>query len=160
VGVITIRSGTDQSQIAIDQVDNPPKKNLLTHMVRSQLLEQDAQKLQPDFTLAQTTSALQMKRGIAPAPCFGTTQRSRRRFRRRKKFSDVWLRAVITTSLNCSPSWRPGIGRGAGAVSLAKPPINRYGRTPFRSFIGRSSQFNTDFRRSSPMRVCGSRTAL
>ena len=48
---------TDQSQIAqIDQVDNLPKKSLLTYMARSRLLEQDGDNSFNwlDLTLAQS----------------------------------------------------------------------------------------------------------
>ena len=97
---------TDQSQIAqIDQVDNLPKKNLLTYMVRSRLLEQDGDKSfnWPDFTLAQSyhVGAVQTEaRDFAPGavPPIGTVTQPLQPATvsvAGKKFSDVWLRAVI-----------------------------------------------------------------
>jgi LPS-assembly protein len=68
-----------------------------------------------------------------------------------KKFSDLWLRAVIGNNepqLMLSQLAGPVFGRGAGSVMLARPPINRYVIVdaffdPYRSTL---SQFNTDFR--------------
>ena len=153
---------TDQSQIAqIDQVDNLPKKNLLTYMVRSRLLEQDGDKSFNwlDFTLAQSyhVGAVQTEaRDFAPGavPPLGTVTQPLQPATvpvAGKKFSDVWLRAVIGNNepqLAVAQLAGPVFGRGAGAVSLAKPPINRYVTVDafFDPYSAGLSQFNTDFR--------------
>jgi LPS-assembly protein len=153
---------TDQSQITqIDQVDDLPKKNLLTYMVRSRLLEQDGDSSFNwlDLTLAQSyhVGAVQTRaRDFTPGvmPPLGTLTQPLQPATVAvdgKKFSDLWLRAVIG---NNEPQFTvaqlagPVFGRGAGAVNLAKPPINRYVIVdafvdPYRSTV---SQFNTDFR--------------
>jgi len=153
---------TDQSQIAqIDQVDNLPKKNLLTYMVRSRLLEQDGDKSFNwlDFTLAQSyhAGAVQTEaRDFAPGavPPLGTVTQPLQPATvpvAGKKFSDVWLRAVIGNNepqLAVAQLAGPVFGRGAGAVSLAKPPINQYVTMDafFDPYSFTFSQFNTDFR--------------
>ena len=153
---------TDQSQIAqIDQVDNLPKKNLLTYMVRSRLLEQDGDKSFNwlDFTLAQSyhVGAVQTEaRDFAPGavPPLGTVTQPLQPATvpvAGKKFSDVWLRAVIGNNepqLAVAQLAGPVFGRGAGAVSLAKPPINQYVTVDafFDPYSAGLSQFNTDFR--------------
>jgi len=68
-----------------------------------------------------------------------------------KKFSDIWLRAVIGNNepqLTVAQLAGPVFGRGAGAVSLARPPINRYVTVDafFDPYSAGLSQFNTDFR--------------
>lgn len=153
---------TDQSQIAqIDQVDNLPKKNLLTYMVRSRLLEQDGDKSFNwlDFTLAQSyhVGAVQTEaRDFAPGavPPLGTVTQPLQPATvpiAGKKFSDIWLRAVIGNNepqLTVAQLAGPIFGRGGGAVSLAKPPINRYVTVDafFDPYSAGLSQFNTDFR--------------
>jgi LPS-assembly protein len=153
---------TDQSQITqIDQVDDLPKKNLLTYMVRSRLLEQDGDKSFNwlDFTLAQSyhVGAVQTQaRDFAPGavPPLGTVTQPLQPATvpiAGKKFSDVWLRAVIGNNepqLATSQLAGPVFGRGAGAVTFAKPPINRYVTVDafFDPYNPGFSQFNTDFR--------------
>ena len=153
---------TDQSNLTqIDQVDDLPKKNLLTYMLRSRLLEQDGDSSFNwlDLTLAQSyhvgavqTQARDFTPGVIPP--FGSVTQPLQPATvpiEGKKFSDLWLRGVIG---NNEPQFifsqlaGPVFGRGAGAVSLAKPPINRYVIVdaffdPYRSTV---SQFNTDFR--------------
>jgi LPS-assembly protein len=152
---------TDQSKIAqIDQVDDLPKKNLLTYMLRSRLLEQDGDNSFNwlDLTLAQSyhvgavqTQARDFTPGVVP-PLGSVTQPLQPATVPvdGKKFSDLWLRAVIG---NNEPQLviaqlGPAFGRGAGATSLAKPPINRYliVDTFFSPYRGTVSQLNTDFR--------------
>ena len=152
---------TDQSQITqIDQVDDLPKKNLLTYMLRSRLLEQDGENSFNwlDLTLAQSyhlggvqTQARDFTPGVVPP--FGSVTQPLQPATvpiDGKKFSDLWLRAVIGNNepqLNVA-QLGPAFGRGAGATSLVKPPINRYVIvdafiSPYRATF---SQFNTDFR--------------
>jgi LPS-assembly protein len=153
---------TDQSQIAqIDQVDDLPKKNLLTYMLRSRLLEQDGDQSFNwlDLTLAQSyhvgavqTQARNFTPGVVP-PLGSVTQPLQPATVPidGKKFSDLWLRAVIGNNeptLTVAQLAGPVFGRGAGAVSLAKPPINRYVTVDafFDPYSATLSQFNTDFR--------------
>jgi LPS-assembly protein len=153
---------TRQSELTqIDQVDDLPKKNLLTYMVRSRLLEQDGDNSFNwlDFTLAQSyhVGAVQTEaRDFAPGvvPPLGTVTQPLQPATvpvAGKKFSDVWLRAVIGNNepqLAVAQLAGPVFGRGAGAVSLAKPPINRYVTMDafFDPYSSTFSQFNTDFR--------------
>jgi LPS-assembly protein len=153
---------TDQSKIAqIDQVDDLPKKNLLTYMLRSRLLEQDGDQSFNwlDLTLAQSyhvgavqTQARNFTPGVVP-PLGSVTQPLQPATVPidGKKFSDLWLRAVIGNNeptLTIAQMAGPVFGRGAGAVSLAKPPINRYVLVDafFDPYSATLSQFNTDFR--------------
>ena len=153
---------TDQSQIAqIDQVDDLPKKNLLTYMLRSRLLEQDGDKSFNwlDLTLAQSyhlgavqTQARNFTPGVVP-PLGSVTQPLQPATVPvdGKKFSDLWLRAVIGNNepqLTVAQLAGPVFGRGAGNVSLVKPPINRYVIVDafFDPYNPAVSQFNTDFR--------------
>jgi LPS-assembly protein len=153
---------TDQSKLTqIDQVDDLPKKNLMTYMLRSRLLEQDGDSSFNwlDLTLAQSyhlggiqTRARDFTPGVMP-PLGSVTQPLQPATVpiEGKRFSDLWLRAVIGNNephFIFSQLAGPVFGRGAGAVSLAKPPINRYVIVdaffdPYRSTV---SQFNTDFR--------------
>lgn len=58
--------GTDQSRIAqIDQIDDLPKKNLLTYALRNRVLEHDGTSTFNwlDLTLAQSYHAGAVKRG-------------------------------------------------------------------------------------------------
>lgn len=154
---------TDQSKLTqIDQVDDLPKKNLMTYMLRSRLLEQDGNSSFNwlDLTLAQSyhvgaaqTRARDFTPGVAP-PLGSLTQPLQPATVAvdGKKFSDLWLRAVIG---NNDPQFTQaqtvaalGFGRGAGASPSFKPVINRYVTVdaffdPYRSTV---SQFNTDFR--------------
>src|SRR5262249_48986425 len=97
---------TDQSQIAqIDQIDDLPKKSLLTYMTRSRLLEQDGDKSFNwlDLTIAQSyhVGAVQTQaRDFAPGvvPPLGTVTQPLQPATTPvdgKRFSDIWLRAVI-----------------------------------------------------------------
>jgi LPS-assembly protein len=153
---------TDQSQIAqIDQVDDLPKKNLLTYMLRSRLLEQDGDNSFNwlDLTLAQSyhAGAVQTQaRDFAPGvvPPLGTVTQPLQPATvpvDGKKFSDLWLRAVIGNNeptLTVAQLAGPVFGRGGAASSLAKPPINRYVIVDafFDPYSASLSQFNTDFR--------------
>ena len=153
---------TNQSNIAqIDQVDDLPKKNLLTYMLRSRLLEQggDNNFNWLDLTLAQSyhlgavqTQARDFTPGVVPP--LGTVTQPLQPATvpvDGKKFSDMWLRAVIGNNeptLAIAQLGGPVFGRGAGNLSLAKPPINRY--VIVDAFVdpysATFSQFNTDFR--------------
>ena len=152
---------TDQSQLTqIDQVDDLPKKNLLTYAVRSRLLEQTGSRSFNwlDFTMAQSyhvgavqTSARDFTPGVTPP--FGTTTQPLQPATvaiEGKKFSDLWLRAVIG---NMTPQFTPtqssygSFAQGIGAVPGQQISINQYLTVdaffdPYRSSV---SQFNTDF---------------
>ncbi|HKT33662.1 MAG TPA: LPS assembly protein LptD [Nitrospira sp.] len=152
---------TDQSKLAqIDQVDDLPKKNLLTYMVKSRLLEQDGNKSFNwlDLTLAQSyhvdgvqTQARDFTPGVVPP--LGTVTQPLQPATvpiDGKKFSDLWLRTVIGNNepqLNVA-QLGPAFGRGAGDVSLVKPPLNRYVIIDafFDAYTPTMTQFNTDFR--------------
>ncbi len=154
---------TDQSKLTqIDQVDDLPKKNLMTYMLRSRLLEQDGNSSFNwlDLTLAQSyhvgaaqTRARDFTPGVAP-PLGSLTQPLQPATVAvdGKKFSDLWLRAVIGNNdpqfTQAQTAAALGYGRGAGASPSFKPVINRYVTVdaffdPYRSTV---SQFNTDFR--------------
>jgi LPS-assembly protein len=153
---------TDQSKIAqIDQIDDLPKKNLLTYMMRSRLLEQDGDKSFNwlDLTLAQSyhvgavqTQARDFTPGVVPS--LGSVTQPLQPATvpvNGKKFSDLWLRGVIGNNeptLTVAQLAGPVFGPGAGAVSLAKPPINRYVIVDafFDPYNPTVTQFNTDFR--------------
>ena len=152
---------TNQSQITqIDQVDDLPKKNLLTYMLRSRLLEQDGDNSFNwlDLTLAQSyhvggvqTSARDFTPGVVPP--FGTVTQPLQPATvpiQGKRFSDLWLRAVVG---NNEPQFTvaqlgPVFGRSPGGLAILKPPINRYVIFDafFDPYAGTLSQFNTDFR--------------
>ena len=156
---------TDQSQITqIDQVDDLPKKNLLTYMLHSKLLEQEGKSSFNwlDLTLAQSwhagavqTSAANFTPGVQPLA--GTVTQPLQPATvpvDGKKFSDLWLRAVIG---NNDPQFTPGqmaalaatpFGHSLAPGAGVKPVINRYLTVdaffdPYRATL---SQFNTDFR--------------
>jgi LPS-assembly protein len=153
---------TDQSNITqIDQVDDLPKKNLMTYMLRSRLLEQDGNSSFNwlDLTLAQSyhvgavqTRARDFTPGVQP-PLGSITQPLQPATVpiEGRKFSDLWLRAVIGNNdpqFTVAQMAGPLFGRGSGTGPLAKPVINRYVTVdaffdPYRSTV---SQFNTDFR--------------
>lgn len=153
---------TDQSQITqIDQVDDLPKKNLLTYMLRSRVLEQDGNTSFNwlDLTLAQSyhvggvqTKALDFAPGVQPP--LGTVTQPLQPATvpvDGKKFSDLWMRAVIGNNLpqmTAAQAANPAFGRGAGGTAGQKPVINQYLTIdafvdPYRASF---SQFNTDFR--------------
>ena len=153
---------SNQSDIAqIDQVDDLPKKNLLTYALRSRVLEQqiNGQSFNwLDLTLAQSyhvgavqTLAREFTPGVPPfigsitqplqpatVPVDG------------KKFSDMWLRAVIGNTAPeffRPPSLTTDFNRSPTAGTLL-PPRNQYLTVdafldPYR---GTLSQWNTDFR--------------
>jgi LPS-assembly protein len=153
---------TDQSQLTqIDQVDDLPKKNLMTYMIRSRLLEQDGDKSFNwlDLTLAQSyhvggvqTMARDFTHGVEPflgsitQPLQPATVAVDG-----KKFSDLWMRAVIgNNSPQITQAQMDGqaFGRGGEWTTRQKPVINQYLTVdaffdPYRSTV---SQFNTDFR--------------
>jgi LPS-assembly protein len=153
---------TKQSQLTqIDQVDDLPKKNLLTYAIRSRLLEQDGNRSFNwlDLTLAQSyqvgdvqTEARNFTPGVTPP--FGTVTQPLQPAMVAvdgKKFSDLWMRAVIG---NTTPQFTQAqlagaeFGSGAGAALGQQPAINQYLTVdaffdPYRPSV---SQFNTDFR--------------
>jgi LPS-assembly protein len=153
---------TDQSKITqIDQVDDLPKKNLLTYAIRSRLLEQAGSSSFNwlDFTMAQSyhVGAAQTRaRDFTPgaSPLLGSMTQPLQPATvaiEGKKFSDLWLRAVIgNTTPHFTQAQLAGaaFGPGAGAVLSQQPATNQYLTIdaffdPYRSTM---SQFNTDFR--------------
>jgi LPS-assembly protein len=153
---------TAQEKITqIDQVDNLPKKNLVTYMLRNRLLEQEGNRSFNwlDLTLAQSwqvggvqTQARNFTPGVNPT--FGNAEQPLQPATTAvegKKFSDLWLRAVIG---NTAPQFTQSQSESAAAIrgvggGLGQPPaINQYLTIdaffdPYRSSV---SQFNTDFR--------------
>ncbi|MBX3235281.1 MAG: LPS-assembly protein LptD [Nitrospiraceae bacterium] len=154
--------GSDQSKIAqIDQIDDLPKKNLLTYALRSRLLEQqiNGQSFNwLDLTLAQSyhvgavqTRAREFTPGILPflgsltQPLQPATVAVQGR-----KMSDLWMRAVIGNTapdfLNPPGSQQTLTRNQTGGQML--PPTNSYLTVdafldPYR---GTFSQWNTDLR--------------
>jgi LPS-assembly protein len=153
---------TAQEQITqIDQVDNLPKKSLFTYAIRNRLLEQDGNSSFNwlDLTLAQSyhlggvqTQTANFKPGVNPA--VGTVTQPLQPATvpvDGKKFSDLWMRAVIgntTPQIAQSQLGGPAFGRGAGGVSGQKPAINQYLMIDafFDPYSASLSQWNTDFR--------------
>lgn len=153
---------TDQSKLTqIDQVDDLPKKNLLTYMLRSRVLESGKTNAFNwlDLTLAQSyhvgdvqTLAREFTPGVAPfLGSFTQPLQPATVPIQGKKFSDIWMRAVIGNNLPTllSTAWldTPVVGRAAQAWAL-RPPINRYLTVdafldPYQPGV---SQFNTDLR--------------
>ncbi|MGA6828536.1 LPS-assembly protein LptD [Nitrospira sp. NS4] len=154
--------GTDQSQITqIDQIDDLPKKNLLTYALHSRVLENDGKKTFNwlDLTLAQSyhvgavqTQARDFTPGVLPP--FGSITQPLQPATVAidgKKFSDLWMRAVIG---NTAPEFTQAqmgaqaFGRGAGNVALQRPTINQYLTVDafFDPYSGVLSQWNTDLR--------------
>ena len=153
---------TDQSKLAIiDQVDDLPKKNLVTYMLRSRVLEQGKQTAFNwlDLTVAQSyhvgevqTTARDFTPGVPPLlgsvtqPIQPATVPIQGR-----KFSDIWMRAVIGNNLppllGISQLDAPKFGRAAQAGAL-RPPIHRYLTIDafFDPYQPGVSQFNTDLR--------------
>jgi LPS-assembly protein len=153
--------GTNQSQITqIDQVDDLPKKNLLTYMLRNRVLEQEEGSSFNwlDLTLAQSyhvgavqTQAANFAPGVQPL--VGTVTQPLQPATVAvdgKKFSDLWMRAVIgNTTPQYTQAQMAGVGfaRGAGTV-VGLPPINQYLSLDafFNPYQGTLTQFNTDLR--------------
>jgi len=154
--------GTDQSKLTqIDQVDDLPKKNLLTYALRSRLLEQGMQSVFNwlDLTVAQSyhvgavqTSARDFTPGVNPMlgsitqPLQPATAAIQGR-----RFSDVWMRAVIgntTPQITQAQMAAQAFGRGAGNVGMQRPAINQYLTMDafFDPYRGGVSQWNTDLR--------------
>ena len=153
---------TNQSQLTrIDQVDDLPRKNLLTYAIRSRLLEHDGNRSLNWFDLSLVQSyqvgAVQTEaRNFTPGvtPPFGSVTQPLQPAMVAvdgKKFSDLWMRAVIG---NTTPQFTQAqlagaaFGPGAGAVLGQQPAINQYLTIdaffdPYRPSV---SQFNTDFR--------------
>lgn len=152
---------TAQEQITqIDQVDNLPKKNLMTYMLRNRLLEQAGNRgfNWLDLTLAQSyqvgavqTQARDFTPGVIPP--FGTVTQPLQPATTAvegKKLSDLWMRAVIG---NATPQFAQsqvagdGYGTGAGVAS-GQPATNQYLTIDafFDPYASSVSQFNTDFR--------------
>ncbi|HEV8619577.1 MAG TPA: LPS assembly protein LptD [Nitrospiraceae bacterium] len=153
---------TNQSQLTqIDQVDDLPKKNLLTYAIRSRLLEQAGSSSFNwlDFTMAQSyhVGAVQTRaRDFTPgaSPLLGSITQPLQPATvaiEGKKLSDLWMRVVIG---NTTPQFTQAqlagaaFGQGAGVVLGQQPAINQYLTVdaffdPYRSSV---SQFNTDFR--------------
>ena len=153
---------TNQSQLTqIDQVDDLPKKNLLTYAIRSRLLEQAGSSSFNwlDFTMAQSyhMGAVQTRaRDFTPgvSPLLGSSTQPLQPATvaiEGKKFSDLWMRVVIG---NATPQFTQAqlagaaLGQGAGAVPGQQPAINQYLTVdaffdPYRSSV---SQFNTNLR--------------
>jgi LPS-assembly protein len=153
---------TAQEQLTqIDQIDNLPKKNLMTYMLRNRLLEQEGKSSLNwlDLTLAQSyqVGAVQTQaRDFTPGvtPLFGTVTQPLQPATTAvegKKFSDLWLRAVIgntTPRFTQSQLAGDGFGLGTGTAPGQQPAINQYLTIdaffdPYHSSV---SQFNTDFR--------------
>jgi len=153
---------TAQEQLTqIDQVDNLPKKNLMTYMLRNRLLEQDGKRSFNwlDLTLAQSyqvgavqTQARDFTPGVLPP--FGTVTQPLQPATTAvegKKLSDLWMRVVIgNTTPQFSQAQLAGtaVGQGGWVVPGQQPAINQYLTIdaffdPYRSSV---SQFNTDFR--------------
>ncbi len=153
---------TNQSQLTqIDQVDDLPKKNLLTYAVRSRLLEQAGSSSFNwlDFTMAQSyhVGAVQTRaRDFTPgvSPLLGSVTQPLQPATvaiEGKKLSDLWMRVVIgntTPQFTSAQVADAAFGGSAGAVPGLQPAINQYLTIdaffdPYRSSV---SQFNTNLR--------------
>jgi LPS-assembly protein len=154
---------TDQSKLTlIDQVDDLPKKNLLTYALRSRVLEQGASGAFNwlDLTVAQSyhVGALQTKaRDFTPGvdPVLGSVTQPLQPAMVAidgKRFSDIWLRAVIGNNQPYAARSQmdaAGLDRAAGLVGGGqRPPINQYLTVDafFDPYRGTVSQVNTDLR--------------
>lgn len=153
---------TNQSQLTqIDQVDDLPKKNLLTYAIRSRLLEQAGGNSFNwlDFTMAQSyhVGAVQTRaRDFTPgaSPLFGSITQPLQPATvaiEGKKLSDLWMRVVIG---NTVPQFTQAqladaaFAQGIGALLSRQPVTNQYLTVdaffdPYRSSV---SQFNTTLR--------------
>jgi LPS-assembly protein len=147
---------TAQEKITqIDQVDNLPKKNLLTYAIRNRLLEQDGNRSFNwlDLTLAQSyqvggvqTQARDFTPGVNPT--FGNAEQPLQPATTAvegKKLSDLWMRAVIGNTAPQFTHAQDTLGMGRRGQ---QPAITQYLTIdaffdPYRSSV---SQFNTDFR--------------
>ncbi|HSE58449.1 MAG TPA: LPS assembly protein LptD [Nitrospiraceae bacterium] len=148
---------SDQSQIAqIDQLDDLPKKNLVTYAVRSRLLENkrsgsafnwlDLMVAQSYHVGAVQTRARDFTPGVPPTlgtitqPLFPATTAVDGR-----KFSDLWIRAMIG---NNTPEFIPGLTPNTIDIWSRHYSLNQY--LTVDAFVdpykGTLSQFNTDFR--------------
>ncbi|MCP9447314.1 MAG: LPS assembly protein LptD [Nitrospira sp.] len=154
---------TDQSNLTlIDQVDDLPRKNLLTYAFRSRVLEQsNAWSFNwLDLTVAQSyqvggvqTSARDFTPGVDPFLGSVTQPIQPRTVPiQGRKFSDIWVRAVIGNNMPHAVRSQldaAGFDRAAGLLGAGeRPPINRY--LMLDAFIdpyeGTVSQVNTDLR--------------
>ena len=153
---------TNQSQLTqIDQVDDLPKKNLLTYSIRSRLLEQAGGNSFNwlDVTMAQSfhMGAVQTRaRDFTPGalPLFGSITQPLQPATvevEGKKLSDLWMRAVIG---NTTPQFTQAqladaaFAQGLGTFLARQPATNQYLTVdaffdPYRSSV---SQFNTTLR--------------
>ncbi|MCS6285130.1 MAG: LPS-assembly protein LptD [Nitrospira sp.] len=154
--------GTDQSKIAqIDQIDDLPKKNLLTYALRNRILEHDGSSTFNwlDLTVAQSyhAGAVQTRArdfGPGATPLLGSLTQPLQPATvaiQGRKFSDVWMRAVIGNTapqITQAQMAAPAFGRGAGNAGLQRPAINQY--LTIDAFVdpyhGELSQWNTDLR--------------
>ena len=153
---------TNQSNLPqIDAVDDLPGKNLLTYMLRSRLLESGKRDAFNwlDLMVAQSYhvgDVQQMASVYAPGvpPAMGTTTQPLQPATvpiQGKKFSDIWMRAVIGNNLpspfGLSQLGTPIFGPASQAWAV-RPPINRY--LTIDAFVDphrlEFSQFNTDLR--------------
>ena len=155
--------GTDQSKLTqIDQVDDLPRKNLLTYALRSRILEQgrDRSFNLLDLTVAQSyhVGAVQTRaRDFTPGidPLLGSVTQPLQPATvaiQGRAFSDIWLRAVIGNNQPYAVRSQldaAGFGRGAGDTTGGRrPPINQYLTVDafFDPYQGVVSQVNTDLR--------------
>lgn len=154
---------SDQSRIAqIDQVDDLPKKNLMTYSLRSRLLEQAINGRTfnwLDLIVAQSyhvgsvqTTARDFTPGVAPiAGSFTQPLQPAAGAIEGRKFSDVWMKATIgdtTPPAVPAPGLAPAFGRGAGAGAGPLPPVSQYLTIDafYDPYKGALSQWNTDLR--------------
>ncbi|HEX7766764.1 MAG TPA: LPS assembly protein LptD, partial [Nitrospira sp.] len=154
--------GTDQSKIAqIDQIDDLPKKNLLTYALRNRVLEHDGTSTFNwlDLTVAQSyhAGAVQTRaRDFGPGvtPLLGSLTQPLQPATvaiEGRKFSDVWMRAVIGNTapqITQAQMAAQAFGRGVGNVGTQRPTINQYLTVDafFDPYRGELSQWNTDLR--------------
>ena len=145
---------TDQSKIVqIDDVDNLSKKNLLTYSLQSRLLKQNekgATKSWLDLTLAQSyrlgSVQTEARQFVFPGSAqFGTNTQQAQPLTTvvaGKKFSDLWLRAVIG-----DPALPPVIIPGQVQRNVL-PAVNNTLTMDafFDPYGGGLSQWNTDLR--------------
>lgn len=154
--------GTDQSKIAqIDQIDDLPKKNLLTYALRNRILEHDGNSTFNwlDLTVAQSyhAGAVQTRArdfGPGATPLLGSLTQPLQPATvaiQGRKFSDVWMRAVIGNTapqITQAQMAAPAFGRGAGNAGPQRPAINQYLTVDafLDPYSGALSQWNTDLR--------------
>jgi LPS-assembly protein len=154
--------GTRQSTLAqVDEVDDLPKKNLVTYMLRSRLLESSTQNAFNwlDLTVAQSYRVGEVQtlaREFTPGalPFLGSFTQPLQPATvpiQGKQFSDIWMRAVIGNNLPTvlSPSWLdPPPAGGVAQAWAMRPRINRYLTIDafFDPYQPGVSQFNTDLR--------------